>query len=287
MKKLEEGMIVRHNDSPDESDKGEDAVQPSVQKLLLECQSRWASQLQDFCQKHATGDIGRDVCDVTLELANKWRKQLAQERAARETAEKAAMHVDESEKERAERVERDFRAATGQEYEPGRDYERAFIKMSEYDRCFAALQVAREETKVAWRQYDKVSIPPKEPRPMSFFAKALKATPKYTALFVLFSALSSPVTYWESAKEWWNAPTQLELGDWTKVTSCDACSHVGSFDTGMCPKCGGEEFSTRKAQALQEYETPFWTWQPASGIRGYVFEDGSASLEPGNWELPE
>jgi hypothetical protein len=58
----------------------------------------------------------------------------------------------------------------------------------------------------------------------------------------------------------------------------------------MCPSCGGEEFSMKKAQALWESHY-YWKKHVKGGTgecnRGYVFSDGSVSLKPGNWVVPE
>lgn len=109
---------------------------------------------------------------------------------------------------------------------------------------------------------------------------------KYASIFVLFSALSNPMEIWNGAKEWWTAPTALELGDWTRVRSCDGCNTVATTATGdMCKKCGGETFTDRKAQALGR-GTMSWS-ENIGELKGYIFQDGTHTLEPGHWTVPE
>jgi hypothetical protein len=128
----------------------------------------------------------------------------------------------------------------------------------------------------------------------AFMSKS-KVFGKYAALFVLFSALSNPTDIWQGAKDWYTAPTQLELGDWTRVTSCKDCSAVvpkvdvggagANIPPAICPKCGGEDFEQRKAQVIRQAAK--WDGRSGDGFhRGYRFADGTTTVEPGNWEMP-
>lgn len=126
------------------------------------------------------------------------------------------------------------------------------------------------------------------PKEKSSMFKFLKWSGKWASIFVLFSAISNPTSVWEAARDWWTAPTALELGDWVKVRTCDSCNKAVDEETMLCPKCGEEKFSEKKGQSL---------WEPtlanidaedkAWSIRGYVYEDGSTSLVPGHWIIPE
>jgi len=116
---------------------------------------------------------------------------------------------------------------------------------------------------------------------------AVKFLGKYAAIFAAFTFLTSPAETVDKIKAWWTAPVALELGDWVKIRTCDSCRTVSS-DGVICRQCGGEKFSERKAQTLFE---DHWNWQRDHSrqvrIRGHIFEDGTRTLEPGNWLLPE
>lgn len=113
------------------------------------------------------------------------------------------------------------------------------------------------------------------------FKSSLKSLP---LALVLTAALNGPAIY-HSAVDWWTAPTQLELGDWTKIVACDDCGAVN--DGSICRKCGGECFSEKKGQNLFEA-----SWQCsheggcANTTNGYLFPDGTYTLDPGYWRLP-
>lgn len=104
---------------------------------------------------------------------------------------------------------------------------------------------------------------------------------KYATIITLAS-LISPVAVWNHAKDWWTSPTVLELGDWTKIRACDGCDHV--TDASICPSCGGEKFSEKKAQTLRE--PGMFGGHSDDSIRGYKFPDGTEKLAPGIWETP-
>jgi len=124
-----------------------------------------------------------------------------------------------------------------------------------------------------------------------------RVLPKYAALFAVFSILSNPVTTWNSVQEWWTALTALTLGNWVRVTTCDSCRHAISNSaerTALCPRCGGESFTERKAQQLldlrgeADWSTPlvFFGDRRAS-VSGHAFPDGTVTTVPGHWIVPE
>lgn len=116
-------------------------------------------------------------------------------------------------------------------------------------------------------------------------AKTLAKPVMYTAIAALCLNLN---TIKDHAVEWWSAPTTLELGDWTRVRSCDTCNAASDATTTLCRQCGGETFTERKGQSLWE---PTWAWSDRDdqieSIRGYVFQDGTATVVPGHWVIPE
>ena len=118
------------------------------------------------------------------------------------------------------------------------------------------------------------------------FKTAAKFTGKWAAIITLLSFIPSPIAMWNSAHEWWTAPTQLQLGDWVHVNVFDT-GHATSESVTICPKSGSTEFTVKKAQPLWE-DRGFWCNGTRWKIRGYAFEDGSHTPLPvGNWTLPE
>ena len=271
------------------------------------------------------------------------KQELATERAAREKAEqhrKSAFDLKNQYFQAKMVVEQAFRAATGQEYEEGKDYSKKELPvLKEGDRFKfltfpdnygyrpamlkstfvmgpdgkASYDRIREGPLYMWKvegtTYELIEPSvsegiepgvwrrhPIEEKKGSRMLKFLKFSPKFGAFVVAAWLCGNTTTVKDFVVEWWNAPTALELGDWVKVYSCDSCARVHllsdhgkleiSEDTtsaeGMCPSCGGETFSLKKAQHLLSD-----TWYNAPTRRGYAFKDGSVSLEPGEWKVPE
>jgi hypothetical protein len=139
--------------------------------------------------------------------------------------------------------------------------------------------------------FKRKETPMSDPAKVGLLMRGLKSSPKYLVFFVLFSVLSSPIENYNSAKEFLTAPSALETGEWTRVTACDGCDKVADAEnaetltvTGfVCPDCGGEAFSDRKAKKLMQ--DSLWPWSDAT-VRGYQFDDGDVTVDPGT-EFPE
>ena len=116
----------------------------------------------------------------------------------------------------------------------------------------------------------------------------LKLVPK-AAPWLLVGYLSV-ANYSSDVYDWWTGPTQLELGDWVQVTTCDACQHAVPAASPLCPDCGGEAFTARKGQALMRpasfRDGPIPILMRPLPV-GHAFPDGTTSLPPGNWTVPE
>ena len=104
---------------------------------------------------------------------------------------------------------------------------------------------------------------------------------------VLGRVVTSPVETYTAVQEWYHAPTPLEAGPWMLVASCDSCDATYEGAPAMCPTCAGESFTTRKAQALIDNSWSAWFWaHRSSRKKGYLFQDGTTVLAPGNWTVP-
>lgn len=128
----------------------------------------------------------------------------------------------------------------------------------------------------------RAEYPTEKPQPSKKGASPmfLKSFFTKTAGLVLFAAVAgSSASLVNSVSE----TPRLELGDWRKVSACDSCDHVSEgIPLALCPKCGGESFSTRKAQALV-----YDPWFGSQAIHGWEFADGSRSPVTGNFVIPE
>ena len=175
-----------------------------------------------------------------------------------------------------------FRAATGSDYDPNRDYSAPLgTENNPIDASDVPVVKLTEEYN-AQEELTHLYSPKKGPR-MFRIIKCLAKPVLYTAIAALCLNLN---TIKDSAVEWWNAPTALELGDWIKVQSCDNCNRVKLTGEGlMCPKCGEEDFSNHKAQKLQW--NAIWGTAYNPRIEGYIFADGTVVTEPGHWIIPE
>lgn len=169
-----------------------------------------------------------------------------------------------------------FRASTGSDYDPARDYSES--TMEKHIKYHNALAESISRT-----------TPLKKGPRMSIFTpfKLLAKPVLYTAIAALCLNLN---TIKDTAVEWWTAPTALELGDWLKVNTCTTCNRVRTKGDGsLCPKCGEEGHETRKAQNLVTEKTFFGiSYAPPSlKTHGYVFADGTVVTDPGHWVIPE
>ena len=261
-----------------------DAEKQCIVKKALDCpdnrqvhdtHTEWQNKLQAWAGKNNIKP-GTKLIDAVLETADDWKAaMLDAEERRKKACVGARVLVEKAEKDRdkaldnygrtlndLDHVKDAFRAATGSYYDPSRDY---------------SAPLGTEENPIAVSDIPIVRLSPKKGRPMfKFLAKPVL----YTAIAALCLNLN---TIKDSTIEWWNAPTALELGDWVRVHSCDTCHSVTpNLDPKqLCPKCGGETFSSRKAQKLLRDD---WI---DYGLRGHIFADGTVSVAPGHWVIPE
>lgn len=207
-----------------------------------------------------------------------------------------------------------FRAVSGQDYEVGRDYSPPSVEDPWLKKFLAGYVVAlpkhiadrlRIYFPLANTKHVTVTIPSVDTikkgvrmlslNPLRWWVTQKAVIPTCFALLLL-----NAVSIRDAAVSWWTAPTALNLGNWVRVVVCESCNHVvdspptSAVETlkalrTVCPSCGGEQFSERKARTLWSTD-----WEPSASllgntqhIRGYQFEDGTTTLiDSTEWVLP-